>query len=82
VSRRVTPHGAALVTDERCTTWTTLRKRVEGDQVNISRDGNLGGASLTVNRMVHRCTGAPMHHVHHPKETSGVVYAVVAPPLS
>jgi hypothetical protein len=41
---------------------------VEDDQVKISRDCNLVGANLTVNRLVYWCTGAPMRHVHHPKK--------------
>jgi hypothetical protein len=34
------------------------------------RRSQLRFANLTVNRVVHRCTGAPMHHVHHLKQLS------------
>jgi hypothetical protein len=41
---------------------------VKAIRSKISRDCNLVSVNLTVNRVVHRCTGAPMRHVHHPKK--------------
>jgi hypothetical protein len=65
--------GSRALVHRRCTTCTSLKNGGGATKPKISRDCNLVSAKLTVNRVVHRCTRAPIHHVHHPEETSGAL---------